>query len=89
MADVGAIIEKSGCGEVSRMPSTSPWIHYLAQLNDLYCDVCVCGGNQSYYALEECLGENKRDFRACRKEMEALKKCSDSKNLVRHPLETT
>lgn len=62
---------------------------YLAQLNDLYCDVCVCGGNQSYYALEECLGENKRDFRACKKEMEALKKCSDSKNLVRHPLETT
>lgn len=38
---------------------------------------------QAYYALEECLGENKRDFRACKKEMEALKECSDRKNKVR------
>ena len=34
-----------------------------------------------YFALEECLGETDRDFRACKPAMDALKRCSDAQRL--------
>lgn len=34
-----------------------------------------------YFALEECLGETDRDFRACKPAMDALKRCSDEQRL--------
>lgn len=34
-----------------------------------------------YFALEDCLGETDRDFRACKPAMDALKRCSDAQRL--------
>ena len=34
----------------------------------------------SYFALEECLGDNDRDWKKCQYEVHALKKCSLSKS---------
>ncbi len=36
---------------------------------------------QEYFALEDCLGEHDRDFRACKPAMEALKRCSDEQRV--------
>lgn len=36
---------------------------------------------QEYFALEDCLGENDRDFRLCKASMDMLKKCSDEQRL--------
>ena len=35
------------------------------------------GCNDFYSSLEECLGENARDWRKCQLEVKALKKCND------------
>lgn len=37
--------------------------------------------SQEYFALEDCLGENDRDFRVCKPAMEALKRCSDEQRV--------
>ena len=34
------------------------------------------GCSSTYYALEECLGENDRKWQACQAEVRALKKCN-------------
>ena len=37
--------------------------------------VCAVGQPLSHIWLQECLGENDRDWRKCQKEVQALKEC--------------
>ncbi len=41
------------------------------------------GCAQIYYKLEECMGENDRDWRKCQNEVRLLKQCSDLKKQLK------